>query len=304
MPQPSHFILVDGGGTKTLVRLIASDGTPLGEARSGPSSLTFGTQAAWRNVAEAIRDVCRSAGLDPTNLRDAAFIAGFAGGRSPAFQAEFRALDPFGFRDIIIVTDGFTSLLGAHDGRTGSVLAIGTGVAAYALGADGRVRSSSGWGFIVGDEGSGAWIGRDALRALTQHIDGRMRRGSSLFAPLKAVVGEDFNAIQTWINAARPTQFASLAPLVIAAAEQGDGLANDLLDEASRHLETAILAIHTDGALALLGGLAHVFAPRFSPEVRNLLVEPKGPALDGLAVMARRGWTSEEIPAGEVGAGE
>jgi glucosamine kinase len=165
------------------------------------------------------------------------------------------------------------------------VLAIGTGVTAYALRPDGSVREASGWGFPAGDEGGGAWIGHRALQAYLKHLDGRHPAPSVLFDAIPAVTGGDFDAIQTWLRTARATQYAALAPAVVEAAASGDPLADAILAAAAAELDACIAAVESAGpgpVVALLGGLAATFAPRLAASTRARLAPPRGTALDGL----------------------
>ena len=291
MRQKIDVVVIDGGGTGTRLRALRGDGTPAAEATSGPSSLTLGVRQAWGNVAAGLEAL--AIGSDMAGAR---LVCGLAGGRSSERQAQFRAMADPTFADIVIVTDGFASLLGAHGGRPGVALAVGTGVNAYALGQDGRVSSASGWGFSIGDEGSGAWIGRHAVSLFSRHMDGRLDEASALFDALRSHVGDGFDAIQAWLSDANATKFATLAPAVIDAAASGDGLAVRIIDDAVAELERAIDAIDDGGPISLLGGLGPVFALRFSARLAGRLTPARGNALDGLALMARRGWREEVVP--------
>ncbi|TDL83501.1 ATPase [Palleronia sediminis] len=297
MSDGGFLALVDGGGTGSRLRLVAPDGTIAGEATAGPASLTLGVALSWNSIADALARAC-APGPAPRAPR---LWCGLAGGRSPARQAEFRATDPFDCTEIVIVTDGFASLVGAHAGRPGTALAVGTGVAAFALGDDGAVSSASAWGFAIGDEGGGAWMGRRAVTALSQWLDGRQIEGGTLCPRLAGIVGGGFDAIQSWLSGATATTFATLAPAVVEEAENGCPVAGAILSDAIAELTRAVDAVAPAGPLALLGGLAPVVAPRLPHRLAARLTPPQGGALDGLALMAARGWRGEAIapaPAG------
>lgn len=293
MRQEIDAVVIDGGGTGTRLRAVGEGGAALAETTSGPSSLTLGVEQAWRNVQAGLEALATTTG---SGLGVGRLVCGFAGGRSPERQARFREMARPVCADVVIVTDGFASLLGAHGGRPGVVLAVGTGVAAYALNQDGRVSSASAWGFSIGDEGSGAWIGRRAVSLLSRHLDGRLPDSSALFEALRPRVGGDFNTIQTWLSDANATRFATLAPVVIEAAAAGDDVATRLMDAATEELEIAIAAVDDGGPVSLLGGLAPVFAPRLSARLAARLTPPRGNALNGLVLMLRRGWRDEIVP--------
>lgn len=291
MPSPIPLVVIDGGGTGSRLRAVAEDGGVLAEAAAGPSNLTYGVEQAWRSVSDGLEALASETGrpLAGTHL-----WCGFAGGRSPQRQAAFKAADPVGAVEIVIVTDGIASLVGAHGGRPGIVLAVGTGTAAFAVDENGTVVSSSAWGYKIGDEGSGGWIGNRALALLARHLDGRHPEDSTLFDALRRRVGADFNAIQLWLAEADATRFASLAPLVVAEAAAGDTVAGRLLDEAASELALAIRAVDRGQPIALLGGLTAVMEPRLPPDLRGRIVPAKGNALDGLQIMAGRGWREED----------
>lgn len=288
MSTELHTVVVDGGATGTRVRLHAPAGQALAEAAAGPSSLTLGVAQAWDNVESAVRDACTAASLgDPRDL-PLRLVAGFAGGRSPSNRAAFVEQDRLQCTEIRIVTDGYASLIGAHGGRPGVALAVGTGVTAYALGRDGSVRETSGWGFPAGDEGGGAWLGHRALQAHLKALDGRLHDNSAVFDRIASTIGRDFDGIQTWLAGARSTQFASLAPAVTDSAREGDALAERILDAAVVELECAIAAVDGDGTdpIAVLGGLGPVFSPKLADAIRARIVPAAGSALDGLYLIA------------------
>lgn len=285
------LVVIDGGGTGSRLRALGDDGDVLAEAGAGPSNLTYGVERAWRSITSGLSELSEKTSRP---IEGARLWCGFAGGRSPQRQAEFRAANPVGASDIAIVTDGFAALVGAHGGRPGIVLAVGTGVAAYALSAQGAVTSSSAWGYKIGDEGSGGWLGNRAVALLARHLDGRHPEDSRLFDALRREVGGDFNTIQLWLAEADATRFASLAPQVIEAAEAGDAVARGLLEAAGTELESAVRAVDSGQPLAVLGGLARVMAPRLPPDLQARVVPAQGTALDGLRIMAAHDWRSEE----------
>ena len=274
---------VDGGGTGTRVRLHDARGTPLASARAGPSSLTLGVEQAWRNVRAAIAEAAAEAGLPGLCGPRLRVAAALAGSRSAERRAAFLAADPLGC-EIVLISDGYAALLGALDGAPGSVVAVGTGIAARRLHACGRVRAITGWGFPAGDEGSGAWIGHRAVAAYLRHADGRPTEPSALLPALAARIGAARGEILAWLIEADATRYAALAPLVAAAAAGGDAPAAAILDAAAAEVAVAIEALDAGDpspAVALVGGLAPVLEGRLPGAIRARLVPARGTALDG-----------------------
>lgn len=273
---------VDGGASNTRVRLTEPDGRELGTGKAGPSSLTLGVSAAWKQISNAMDAAAKEAGIALDGSLQIAIAV--AGALNPAQRAAFRAANPY-TAELMLMTDGYAALLGAFDGQPGTTLAVGTGVTAFSRNPDGTTRSVSGWGWPIGDEGGGVWIGHRAMALYTHHLDGRHTDGSSLFAALHAASGGGLYALQDWLLHADATAYASLAPLVVAAADAGDLLADSVLQDAARHLEHALAALESgdsDGTpIAVLGGLGSTMVPRFPEYFRRRLIPPKGGILDG-----------------------
>jgi glucosamine kinase len=249
-----YLIGVDGGGTGTRVRLARADGTELAQGASGPSGLGLGIGRAWAAVMEAVAAAFGAAGLAPAPLARCAIGLGLAGVHNREWAATFLAQDP-GFGVLRLESDAYTTLVGAHGGTPGAIVAIGTGSVGQALLPDGSQREVGGWGFPSGDEASGGWIGLRAMNHLQQTMDGR--RTSNAFADaLGAACGGARDAVQAWLGHATQTRFASLAPIVVAHARQ-DAVARAILEDAGVEIAAMARALDPGGTLplALCGGL-------------------------------------------------
>jgi glucosamine kinase len=249
----NYLIGVDGGGTGTRVRLAAADGTQIAEGASGPSGLGLGIARAWIAVQDAIAQAFSTAGLPLPALDRIAVGLGLAGVHNKQWAAEFLAADP-GYAALVLETDAFTTLVGAHGGAPGAIVAIGTGSVGEVLLPDGTRREVGGWGFPAGDEASGGWIGLRAINHIQQVIDGR-REPSRFSDEVIAACGGKRDAIQVWLGNANQTTYATLAPLVLRHA--GDPVARAILLDAGQEAGNIALALDPDGnlPLALCGGL-------------------------------------------------
>lgn len=268
-----YFIGVDGGGTGTRVRLARADGTELTQGAGGPSGLGLGIARAWDAVQQAAAAAFAAGGLQQPPLGRIAIGLGLAGVHNKQWAAEFVAAHP-GYAAIRLETDAFTTLMGAHGGAPGAIVAIGTGSVGEALFADGTRREVGGWGFPAGDEASGGWIGLRAIGHIEQVLDGR--RARSAFADsIIAACGGSRDAIQVWLGQATQTAYAGLAPLVLRHA--GDPAARAILLDAGKEVASIAHALDPDAALplALCGGLgaalrdflpAHLLARTTAPQ--------------------------------------
>jgi glucosamine kinase len=281
-----YVLGVDGGGTGTRVRLSDRGGRLLGQGQAGPSALGQGTAQAWQHILEALQQAAAQAGVDAKDLSQIAVGLGLSGVSVVAQAERFMAEQP-GFALGVLDGDGFTTVLGAHGGQPGAVVAAGTGSVGEVLRADGSRACVGGWGWLVGDEGSGAWLGRKAMQHAQQAQDGRAPAGA-LARAVWAQAGQTREVLLAWCAAAGQHGFASLAPLVFEQAQQ-DVVADGFLADAVIELEKLADALDPQGGLplALAGSLALRLAPRFSERVRARCVAPQGDSAMGALHLIR-----------------
>ncbi|MFT7722949.1 MAG: BadF/BadG/BcrA/BcrD ATPase family protein [Roseateles sp.] len=268
------WVGIDGGGTGTRAVVADGQGRVLGRGEAGASALGQGAAQAWRHVAEAVA----RAGVDGLALADCALGLGLSGTGVPAQLQAFVAADP-GVARFTLVTDGMAALLGAHAGEPGALMISGTGSVAEALLPDGSRRMVGGWGWQIGDEGSGAWLGQQAMKLAQAAYDGRAAAGP-LVQAVWAKAGASREAMLGFCAAAGQGGYAGLAPLVFEH-EAADPAAAALLGEAARALEALAAAVHPSLPLALAGSVALRLAPRFGPALQARRVEPRGDAASG-----------------------
>jgi len=281
------FLGVDGGGTGCRARLSDGTGAVLGEGIAGPANIRISLEESVRSVREATAQCLARAGAsfsDPI----AACLA-LAGASEPNEAAAARAAFDTRFARVLVTTDAHAACAGAHRGEDGGVIIVGTGSIGWAV-LGGRSWRVGGWGFPVSDEGAGAWIGCEAVRRALWAHDGRAA-WTPLLRRVSAELGADPHAIVRWMGAARPRDFARLAPLVLDQADHDDPAATEIMQLAAGHIDTiaARLAQHGATRLALMGGIAPGIEPWLARATRARLVPPAGDALDGALRLARSG---------------
>jgi glucosamine kinase len=256
-----YLIGVDGGGTGTRVRLAAvnpgGDGTEIAQGAGGPSGLGLGIARAWDAVQQAVAAAFAASGVQQPSPDRIAIGLGLAGVHNKQWAAEFMAANP-GYARVRLETDGFTTLMGAHGGAPGAIVAIGTGSVGEVLREDGTRHEVGGWGFPAGDEASGGWIGLRAINHIEQVLDGRRERSAFADNVIDACGGHR-DAIQVWLGKATQTAYASLAPLVLqhGSTEAADPVARAILLDAGAEIAAIARALDPEGTLplALCGGL-------------------------------------------------
>ncbi len=282
-----YLIGVDGGGsgTRALVHPVRGGGGGTGAA--GPSALQQGIPQAWDNVLAAVRRAFEDAALAVPAWNRCALAAGLSGVSHAPWRDAFLSRNP-GFAVLEAETDSYTMLLGAHGGQPGAILIAGTGSIAEALRADGSRATVGGWGFRVDDEGSGGWLGLQAVRHGLAAFDGRANT-SPLARRVWMHCGDDRESLQDWCGSAGQFEFAQLARAVFEC-EESDPAAARLLAQATSALEELALAIDPRGRLplAVAGSVGERLAPRMRPFVRGRIVPAQAGPAEGALMLARR----------------
>ena len=285
--SPDTLLLgVDGGGTHCRVRLCSALGRKLGEAAAGPANIRLGRDPTFGAVLHATMQCLGQAGLSPDDLGRVVACLALAGASEPSHLAAAQGY-PHPFRSAVVVPDAQAACVGAHRGRDGGVVIVGTGTIGWAeLG--GRHYRAGGWGLPISDEGSGAWLGCEALRRVLWAYDGRIA-WTDLLRALFERFDSDPHAIVNWTSRALPRDFGSLAPAIIEHASRNDPVAMELIRLAAGHVDDLAKRLVSFGAnrLAIVGGLAASIEPHLAQATRLQLVLPAGDALDGALRLAR-----------------
>jgi N-acetylglucosamine kinase-like BadF-type ATPase len=237
----AFFFGFDAGGTKTTCAL--GDETQLIARAVGGSikPLRVSFEEARHNMRALLEEIATKSGVDPHTV--AASCIGTAGFRLPQTDGWMREiLSPHAGGSITVCGDEEIALDAAFPGQPGVLIIAGTGSNTLGRTSTGELLNVGGWGPALGDQGSGHWIGHQALRHAFHALDfgqpttilDRVARFWS--APS---LGEVVNIA----NGMPPPDFSKLAPLIVECAEQGDAVALELLREAGRLLgEDAVQA--------------------------------------------------------------
>ncbi len=281
-----YIVGVDGGGSRTRARVTELSGPLVGEGEAGPSSLSQGIPQAWRHVDQAVSEAFFIARVPRPALERIALGLGLAGARAPELREQMLAANP-GYALVSICRDGEAAHHAAFDGGPGVMLVAGTGSVAEAIDAERRERLVGGWGWPSGDEGSGAWIGRQALAQAQQALDGRGPAGA-LARAVWAATAPDEDGLRRWSRQGGARECAGLAPLVFDSADQ-DPAAAALLQRAVDALTRHVDAADPSGLLplAVLGSVGQRLQPRLPERLRQRCITPAGDAMDGALLLAR-----------------
>ena len=275
-----HIVVVDGGASRCRLAAFSEGGKLLARVEvEAHASLTMGVGIAWQHIAQGLRLLQQSL-KEKSNWQPGVLCMGLAGALQEQRRDEFLALMPSGVK-AQLHTDGYAQLIGATGGQPGICLAVGTGSVMHWLDGAGRQGMAGGWGFPVGDQGSGAWLGMRLLQVYVAHRDGNVS-DSSLIDSVKQRVGSSVSDIQRWTTENRSSVLAQLAPLIFESAAAGDGLALALIDEAVSHCMELVRLAPDSLPVYVVGGVGTQISPALSAALGNRLQRSCGDALRGL----------------------
>lgn len=274
---------VDGGGTGSRAVVLAWSGEELARTTGRAALVKPGEEDATLTALQDLVAAALAEAGDPGPPE--VLVAGLAGvGRTRTRLAiEERLVEARLARQVQVRTDVEVAFHDAYGNGSGILLVGGTGSVAITRTPAGRTLRSGGWGTVVGDEGSGWWIGIQALHVAFQSADGRAPDTPLLEMVLSHFHAADPGALMDRLWTAEKGEVAALAPLVADAAARGDPASRTLLSEAAEalaaHLPPLIRAWREEGSgfdeipVALVGGLVVSGGPlraELLPRIRGL----------------------------------
>lgn len=259
---------LDVGGTSTRVAVVTGDGDRIGSGRAGGGNpTTHGADAAATQLRAALAEALAS--IDAARVRAA--VIGLAGAGRLAADPDSRAAFDRVWREVglrcpyTLVGDQLVAYASATAAPDGTILVAGTGAIASHVHDLDLIRSADGHGWLLGDAGSGFWLGREAVRHALTDLDSHRE-----LAPISQLVCAELlgaprpqepprkivDALVQAVTRRPPVWLARLAPLVIQAHDAGDEAARSIIARAAEHLVTSVARIRPPDACSpiVLGG--------------------------------------------------
>ncbi|HEV8399297.1 MAG TPA: BadF/BadG/BcrA/BcrD ATPase family protein [Gemmatimonadales bacterium] len=282
------FLGIDVGGSHTTVVVGDKVGQVVSRADGPGAAMRPGGAAATAAViADVARRAAGAAGL--TLPADAAMVGAAGAGRDQEQQELASALIAAQVaRRVRVAGDSEIGLAAAFGEGPGILLNAGTGSIAFARSPDQRLHRAGGYGWQLGDEGGGYWLGRRALASAARATDDPNESSTLLERLLVALGLRHFDDLIRWTATATPAQIAALAPHVLNAALEGEKVAQQAVWEAAVELArlVSVLARHFPGAdgiaVATAGGLLRRGSPLLKA-LHDVLVNttPRARLVDG-----------------------
>jgi len=266
--EQKYIIGIDGGGTKCKARLYSTQDGFLSAGLSGSANPAKHYETAIHSIVEACQNALDNAGLSQLKLSDLDVGMGLAGVNIESCRLQMQNWQ-HPFKSCFITTDLHIACLGANNQPEGAVIIVGTGSSALLI-KDGQSTMLGGHGFPVGDYGSGAWLGFEALRYSLRSMDGLVEASELNQAILKFYNCSAAIEVADLMYNATPSEFARLAPVVFDLAEKGDVAAKNIVQSGAEQitqLTKKLLAQHP-ARLCMIGGVSERLKPWFAPEIR------------------------------------
>ncbi|MEV4357171.1 BadF/BadG/BcrA/BcrD ATPase family protein [Nonomuraea sp. NPDC049625] len=255
---------VDAGGTSSRAALFTVDGAPVGRGHApGANPVTLGMDRACAHLTAAVQEAASSSLPHVSTV-----VMGLAGNPAACRELAGRVLRPLLPQGlpVRVVGDTVTAFAAGTSSPSGTVLISGTGAIAAKITDHEQTATADGYGWLLGDEGSGFWLGHAAARATVRALTaltaltarsagGGLLRDLVVRQLLPEGVGEDPVAqLAAAVHARPPLALAELAPLVSRAAEAGDPVARALVAEAAARLAGTAARVHEPGLPIVLAG--------------------------------------------------
>ena len=273
----NHIIGIDGGGTKTLGLLTTETGERIAHVQAGPSNYHVVGETETKNVlTEVVTGLLTQADIPTTSCPT--FCLGMAGlGRAEDKKVIGQICNEIGINNARILThDAHIGLVGGTGKQEGVIIISGTGSIVYGINGRGEETRAGGWGYLIGDEGSGYDIARKGLQAIARATDDRDMPTALTNHILKRLELNEPSELIRWVHAAKRDEIAQLAQLVFHTAETGDTITTRIINSAADELVLAAAAVikrltFTAPFDIVLSGGNLVHQPMFADKLRTRL---------------------------------
>ena len=273
-----------GGGTKCSALLCDLQGRPLASGQSGAANIMTDPNGALDNILSATFNALESALLPRESIGEVRAYLGLAGAN--VGEAAKNLLPKLPFAQAKIDSDAVIALEGALGEEDGAVGIVGTG-SAFIYRKSGNIGTMGGWGFTVGDQASGARLGRSLLQETLLVHDG-VRQGSELIQAVLSKFEHDPVSLVEYAHFAKPGEFGVFAPMIFEFAGKKDATALAIVRAAVAELEETLASLRSRGIgkICLLGGLGKKYMPYLSDTYRKNIYPPLGDAVSGAVQLA------------------
>lgn len=289
-----YYIGIDGGGTKTLFGLFKDKHCIDTVTLTTCHYAQVGYNGCAQVLKEGIHYFINKYNIDSKDVIIGAGIAGFGQDeniRSTLKEVINSAIERY---KIYITNDVHVTLFGALEGQDGCVVIAGTGTIAMQL-HQYQISRVGGWGYLLGDEGSGYWIGRQMLSMFTKQADNRIEK-TALYQGIKEYYRiKDSYSIINIVNSMenRRTEIAKLALLCDTLAKEKDPICIQILEKAAKEASLLVKGLQkqqtTSSLVSYYGSVfkSTIFLDAFTKHLPEYyIIKPINNAIYGAVLFA------------------
>ena len=275
--QDQLYIGIDGGGTKCRSTIYSVKQGVLGTGLGGPANPLHGFERTLESIMVSTQLALQDAGLRIEQVHDITAGLGLAGVNIPSLFDKIMQWD-HPFKEMHLTTDLHTACIGAHDGEDGAVMITGTGSCGFAI-VNGETVNYGGHGFALGDMGSGAWMGLEAVKAALIDLDGLGPHTQMSDALKQHFHVTNAMGIAEQMAGQPSSGYAKLARHVFNAAENEDEVALHIVKNGAKYISNLarrLLELNPP-RLSMIGGLAEPLNKWLDDDVAKIVEIPKQP---------------------------
>jgi len=287
------YLGIDGGGSKCKATIVDTAGVILGTGIGGPANPFHGFSQATTSIIDSAQLALDDAKLSGEQISELIVGMGLAGVNLPSLYQQMAEWQ-HPFKKLFLTTDLHIACLGAHDGNDGAIMITGTGSCGYSL-ISGESKIVGGHGFPHADQGSGAWLGLQAVSSVLMSLDGIAQHSLMNKLMLEHLnCKNDLELVELVAN--KPARFfAQLAFVVFDAAQQQDVLACSIVDIGATYISNIARSLQLENPvrMSLIGGLAPKITPWLAADVQAWLQAPINLPEIGAIIYAKQQVTGE-----------
>lgn len=282
-----YFIGIDGGGTKCKARLEDANGNVLAEAVSGPANAAKDLEGSLKSIYSACEQLLAHAPDKQINYSLIHAGIGLAGVNLPQVKTNLMK-HQHPFASLHLSTDLHIACLGAHDGQDGAIIITGTGSSGAVI-TQGDCLEVGGHGFVVGDKGSGAWLGKMAVAHCLEAQDQLRPECLMTQQVLEQLHCNNAYELVTLTLNAKPSLFAQLAPMVLHLAADKQSSAMNIVRDGAHYISLLArrLLSHAPQRLSIIGGISSLLIPWLESDIQAVLSEARFPPEIGAIILAK-----------------
>lgn len=291
------IISIDGGGTKCEAGLFTVQGELVASAKTGPANLYANFAGAIQSIEQCCDTLLRNYQVQHKRVilkRDCFLSVGCAGGGVDSIKRQFKQWQ-HDFGGAALNTDVYAACLAANEGQSCALFVIGTGSCLAIFDSEAcrddnigaSVKHIGGHGFLLGDNASGAWLGKKAVSWYLQALE-TPNDENQLFSLLASELGSDTSQIIERYGHAPARDFGALAPSILSL-QNTSGMVDVWLDEGA-HYAANLLSRHRPSSIPifLTGGLANVYKPLIGDLLQETIYLPSQNAVYGGFLMGKK----------------